>query len=253
MTVVPPPPLRVVIAEDAVLLREGLQPGAPRGRPRSARHRRGRGAAAATGRRATARRRHRRCPDAAHADHRGAPGGAANPPPVAGHGGRGAVHHVETELLFDLLADDPRGIGYVLKERVADIPPVHRRRSAPGRRGRVGDRPRGGLPAGGPAAAAQPAGNADRARARRARADGTGPTRRWPGQLWMSPKTVETHVGNISASWAWRPPPKPPPPPDHAAALSRGGESSLAEPHAGRMARRPTARGEFTPRRARRE
>ena len=29
--------------------------------------------------------------------------------------------HVETEHLFELLADDPRGIGYVLKERVADI------------------------------------------------------------------------------------------------------------------------------------
>lgn len=29
--------------------------------------------------------------------------------------------HVETEILFDLLADDPRGVGYVLKERVADI------------------------------------------------------------------------------------------------------------------------------------
>ena len=30
-------------------------------------------------------------------------------------------HHVETEHLFDLLADDPRGVGYVLKERVADL------------------------------------------------------------------------------------------------------------------------------------
>jgi DNA-binding NarL/FixJ family response regulator len=29
--------------------------------------------------------------------------------------------HVETEHLFELLADDARGIGYVLKERVADI------------------------------------------------------------------------------------------------------------------------------------
>jgi DNA-binding NarL/FixJ family response regulator len=29
--------------------------------------------------------------------------------------------HVETEILFDLLADDPRGVGYVLKERVADL------------------------------------------------------------------------------------------------------------------------------------
>jgi DNA-binding NarL/FixJ family response regulator len=29
--------------------------------------------------------------------------------------------HVETSHLFELLADDPRGIGYVLKDRVADI------------------------------------------------------------------------------------------------------------------------------------
>jgi DNA-binding NarL/FixJ family response regulator len=29
--------------------------------------------------------------------------------------------YVETEQLFQLLADDPRGIGYVLKQRVADI------------------------------------------------------------------------------------------------------------------------------------
>jgi DNA-binding NarL/FixJ family response regulator len=29
--------------------------------------------------------------------------------------------HVETEHLFELLADDPRRIGYVLKDRVADI------------------------------------------------------------------------------------------------------------------------------------
>jgi DNA-binding NarL/FixJ family response regulator len=29
--------------------------------------------------------------------------------------------HVETEHLFELLAGDPRGIGYVLKERIADI------------------------------------------------------------------------------------------------------------------------------------
>ena len=29
--------------------------------------------------------------------------------------------HVETEHLFDLLGQDPRGVGYVLKERVADV------------------------------------------------------------------------------------------------------------------------------------
>jgi DNA-binding NarL/FixJ family response regulator len=29
--------------------------------------------------------------------------------------------HVETEHLFELLADDPRGVGYILKERVANV------------------------------------------------------------------------------------------------------------------------------------
>ncbi len=40
---------------------------------------------------------------------------------MAGHGRIVVSQHVETEHLFELLADDPRGIGYVLKERVADI------------------------------------------------------------------------------------------------------------------------------------
>lgn len=30
-------------------------------------------------------------------------------------------HHVETEHLFELLADDPGGVGYMLKDRIADV------------------------------------------------------------------------------------------------------------------------------------
>ena len=57
--------------------------------------------------------------------------------------------HVETEHLFELLAGDPRGIGYVLKERVADVAQFTAaiRRVE---RGRVGDRPAGRVPAGAP-------------------------------------------------------------------------------------------------------
>jgi len=105
--------------------------------------------------------------------------------------------HVETEVLFDLLADDPRGIGYVLKERVADIeqftsairrvasgesvidPEVvsrlvaRQRQDSPLRTltGREHD-----------VLALMAEGRSNQAIAR---------------QLWMSPKTVETHVGSI--------------------------------------------------------
>ncbi len=106
-------------------------------------------------------------------------------------------HHVETELLFDLLADDPRGIGYVLKERVADIPQFTAaiRRVAAGESvidpevvSRLVARPRQHSPLemlterehGVLGLMAQ--GRSNQAIA---------------GQLWMSPKTVETHVGNI--------------------------------------------------------
>jgi DNA-binding NarL/FixJ family response regulator len=105
--------------------------------------------------------------------------------------------HVETEVLFDLLADDPRGVGYVLKERVADItqftsairrvaagesvidPEVvsrlvaRQRQDSPLRT--LTERERDVL-------ALMAEGRSNQAIAR---------------QLWMSPKTVETHVGSI--------------------------------------------------------
>lgn len=117
----PAPPLRVVIAEDAVLLREGL----------------------------------RRVLGDAGLDVAGTAGNAgdlldlvaaAHPdvvladirmPPTQTTEGLLAAReirtrwpgvavvvlsqHVETEHLFELLGQDPRGIGYVLKERVADV------------------------------------------------------------------------------------------------------------------------------------
>jgi len=105
--------------------------------------------------------------------------------------------YVETEQLFDLLADDPRGVGYVLKERVADVAQFTSaiRRVAGGESvidpevvARLVARPR----ADGPlqtltgrerdVLALMAEGRSNHAIA---------------GQLWMSPKTVETHVGSI--------------------------------------------------------
>ena len=117
----PPPPLRVVIAEDAVLLREGL---------RRVLGDAGLDVVGTTGNAddlldlvAAAR------PDVVLADIR-------MPPTQTTEGllaareirtrwpGVAVVvlsQHVETEHLFELLGQDPQGVGYVLKERVADI------------------------------------------------------------------------------------------------------------------------------------
>jgi DNA-binding NarL/FixJ family response regulator len=105
--------------------------------------------------------------------------------------------YVETEQLFDLLADDPRGVGYVLKERVADIAQFTDaiRRVAKGESvidpevvARLVARPRRDSPLQTltereqEVLALMAEGRSNQAIA---------------GQLWMSPKTVETHVGSI--------------------------------------------------------
>jgi DNA-binding NarL/FixJ family response regulator len=107
--------------------------------------------------------------------------------------------HVETGHLFELLADDARGIGYVLKERVADISQFTDaiRRVAAGESvidpevvSRLVARPRRDNPL-------QTLTERELAvlalmtegRSNQAIAD----------QLYMSPKTVETHVGNLFA------------------------------------------------------
>jgi DNA-binding NarL/FixJ family response regulator len=105
--------------------------------------------------------------------------------------------HVETEHLFELLADDPRGVGYVLKDRVADVAQFIEaiRRVAGGESvidpdvvSRLVARPRQHSPL---------QTLTDRevtvlglmAEGRSNHAIAT--------QLFMSPKTLETHVGNI--------------------------------------------------------
>jgi DNA-binding NarL/FixJ family response regulator len=113
--------------------------------------------------------------------------------------------HVETGHLFELLGDDPRGIGYVLKERVADVTQFTAaiRRVAAGESvidpevvSRLVRRPRRDSPLENlterelAVLALMAEGRSNHAIA---------------SQLYMSPKTVETHVGNMLAKLGLQP------------------------------------------------
>ena len=201
----PAAPLRVVITEDAVLLREGL----------------------------------RRLLTDAGLEVAGTAGDAAQllelagalqpdvvltdirmPPTQTTEGLQAALHirhqrpatavvvlsqHVETGHLFELLGDDPRGIGYVLKERVADVTQFTAaiRRVAAGESvidpevvSRLVRRPRRDSPLETlterelAVLALMAEGRSNQAIA---------------SQLYMSPKTVETHVGNMLAKLGLQP------------------------------------------------
>jgi DNA-binding NarL/FixJ family response regulator len=113
--------------------------------------------------------------------------------------------HVETEHLFELLAGDPRGIGYVLKERVADIAQFTDaiRRVAAGESvidpqvvSRLVARPRRDSPL-------QTLTERELA-VLGLMAEGRS-NHAIAAQLFMSPKTVETHVGNLFAKLALLP------------------------------------------------
>jgi serine/threonine-protein kinase len=117
----PAPPLRVVIAEDAVLLREGL------------RRVLGEAGVDVIGTAANA----AELLDVVAAAHPDVVLADIRMPPTQTTEGLLAAReirtrwpgvavvllsqHVETEHLFELLGQDPRGVGYVLKERVADV------------------------------------------------------------------------------------------------------------------------------------
>ena len=105
--------------------------------------------------------------------------------------------HVETEHLFELLADDPRGVGYVLKERVADIAQFTGaiRRVASGESvidpevvARLVARPRQDSPL---------EALTERERVVLALMAEGRSNQAIAGQLWISLKTLETHIGNI--------------------------------------------------------
>ena len=204
----PAAPLRVIIADDAVLLREGLSRLLAEAGLEVA----GTAGDAAQLLHLVAARR----PDVVLADIR-------MPPTQTTEGLQAAVQirrqwpgtavvvlsqHVETEHLFELLADDPRGVGYVLKERVADVaqftdairrvaagesvidPQVVSRLVARPRR----DSPLQTLTERELAVLAQMAeGRSNHAIA---------------GQLHMSAKTVETHIGSMLAKLSLPPAPE---------------------------------------------
>ena len=88
--------------------------------------------------------------------------------------------YVETTFALRLVADGAGGIGYLLKDRVDDLEDFADA-DPPDRPGRLGDRSRGRRPAGRPASGARAARRPDRARARGPRADGRGPLE--PGDL----------------------------------------------------------------------
>jgi DNA-binding NarL/FixJ family response regulator len=113
--------------------------------------------------------------------------------------------HVETEHLFDLLADDPRGVGYVLKERVADVAQFVDaiRRVAAGESvidpeivSRLVARPRRA----GPLDTLTERETAVLALMAEGRSN-----QAIAGELFVSPKTLETHIGNIFAKLALAP------------------------------------------------
>jgi DNA-binding NarL/FixJ family response regulator len=194
-----PRPLRVVIAEDAVLLREGLSRLLTEAGLEVA----GAAGDAAELLRLVAAVR----PDVVLADIR-------MPPTQTTEGLQAAIEirqrwpgtavvvvsqHVETEHLFDLLADEPRGVGYVLKDRVADVAQFTStiRRVADGEAVidpevvvRLVARQRRDSPL---------ASLTERELAVLALMAEGRSNQTIAGQLFMSPKTMETHVGNIFA------------------------------------------------------
>jgi DNA-binding NarL/FixJ family response regulator len=203
----PPTPLRVIIADDAVLLREGLQ----RLLTEAGHEIVGTAGDAAELLQLTA----AMHPDVVLADIR-------MPPTQTTEGLQAAAEirrrwpgtavvvisqHVETEHLFELLADDPRGVGYILKERVADIATftdaIHRVAQGesvidPDVVSRLVARPRTDSPL---------AMLTDRERAVLALMAEGRSNHAIASQLYMSPKTVEAHIGSLFAKLGLTPAP----------------------------------------------
>ena len=189
--------LRVMVADDSVLFREGVarllvEAGFDGDRPR-----RGRGRAA--------RARAADPPDVAVVDIRMPPTHTTEGLDAARRCARSTRRvgvlvlsaHVEPQYALQLLESGAERAGYLLKERLADLERAVRGGAA-GRGGWAGDRPFGRRAARRPQAHPQPAGRPHRPRARGARGDGGGPVQ--PGhlpRLYLSPKTVEAYVRSV--------------------------------------------------------
>ena len=193
---------RSLIAEDSVLLREGLaRLLADAGFEVVGAGRRRRGPAA-QGRRAHARRGDRRHPDAADATPTRACAPRSRSAPSRPDIGVLVLSQYVEERVRARAARRraPAGVGYLLKDRVADVDEFVDAVRRVGR-GRLGARPRGRLPAASAARAGRSARRAHPARARGARADGRGPLepRRSRSALVVTERAVEKHVTSIFA------------------------------------------------------
>ena len=114
-------PVRVVLADDSVLLREGIAQAARRRRLRRRRTVGERRGPAAPRRHAPARRCRRRHPDAADPDRRGL---RAAKEIRERHSSTGVLvlsQYVEPGYAMELLSESAEGVGYLLKDRVADV------------------------------------------------------------------------------------------------------------------------------------
>ena len=189
--------MRVIVADDSVLLREGLVGCSRRPASRSSAGGRRRGAdAQGQGRTSpTSRSSTSACPD--H-HRRGPAGGARDSGELPDTGVLVLSQYLEEEYALELLGGDPAaGVGYLLKDRVADVDRFAEavRRVAEG--GSPGSR--GRLAAGRRAAGRGPARGADPTRARGAGADGGGPQRTAAiaETLVVTERAVEKHVTSI--------------------------------------------------------
>ena len=114
--------MRVMVADDAVLFREGLSRVlAEAGFEVTAKVADGQ-ALLRPGARGSARRVRRRHPDAPDAHHRGAGYGQGTPREPSGGGGSRLVGARRSRsIALALIEDGAQGVGYLLKERVADL------------------------------------------------------------------------------------------------------------------------------------
>ena len=115
-------PMRVVIAEDLALLREGLVALLRENQIEVVAQVRGRPGAAARDRRPQAGPRDRRRAPASDLQRRGPAGGDRGAPRASPQLGVLVLsQYVETTYASELIGEDTAGIGYLLKERVGDV------------------------------------------------------------------------------------------------------------------------------------
>ena len=172
--------MRVVLADDSVLLREGIARLLEEAGFEVVGQADNPDAAAAEGALVQPRRRDRRHPDAADAHRRGPARRAGDPRAHPGHRRARALAVRRAEYALDLLSESAEGVGYLLKDRVSDIGEFAAAVRRVGEGGSALD-PTVVSQLVGRRRERRPARRPDPARARGARADGRGPLE--PGDL----------------------------------------------------------------------